>query len=224
MNTRPPNGSRRLARAVLAAALLLPGASLPVDELPSPDAMALGARVVPRALVEGFRAGLEDETFQRVVGGRIPAADQPALRLRAHAAMGPLLDEAFPPELMAGLGAQFLAAHYAPEELRSLRAREESPLGKKLRQFDATAAEIIADSPEARVRAREALARELFTPAEQRDIEAFAASPLGKKGLALAPDLAAFFVDAIDRRYRSLRGELDPGLEGAVRSVLPGTW
>ncbi len=88
-------------------------------DLPSPDAMALGGRVVPRALLAGFRRGMEEEQLERIAATR-PALTEPE-RQRALAAMSPLLDEAFPPELLAGIGAQFLSSHYDAAELRELR-------------------------------------------------------------------------------------------------------
>jgi hypothetical protein len=182
--------------------------------------MALGARVVPAALVQGYRTGIEDGVLDRV-SGAVPGTERPAFVARVRAALAPLLDEAFPPELLAGLGAQFLASHYAPDELRELRAREESALVRKLRAFERRAAEIVADSPESGDRAREALARETFSAAERRELEALEASPLGAKSLALAPDLAAYFVDALDRQYRSIKVELDPRLRRAAEATLP---
>lgn len=218
-----PSGCARIAlRALgvcaLAAALL--GSPARADDLPSPDAMALGALVVPGALVQGYRAGIEESVLERV-SGAVPAADRPAFLVRARAALAPLLDEAFPPELLAGLGAQFLGTRYAPEELRALRAREESALGRKLRDFERRAAEIVVDSPASRDRAREALARETFSATERRELEGLEASGLGAKGLALAPDLAAYFVDALDRHYRSIEPELGPRLRRVAEAALP---
>lgn len=215
----PSRPTPALRIAALALALLATPAR--GDDLPSPDAMALGARAVPAELVQGYRAGIEEDVLDRVIGARLPEAERAPAHARARAALAPLLDEAFPPELLAGLGAQFLAAHYAPDELRALRAREESALGRKLREFERRAAEIVADSPTSHARAREALARESFSPAELRALEAFEASPLGAKGLALAPELATFFVDALDRRYRAIRQELDPRLRRAAEAALP---
>jgi hypothetical protein len=214
----PSRSTPSLRIAALALALLASPAR--ANDLPSPDAMALGARVVPAALVQGYRAGIEEDVLDRVIAARLPEAERAPARARARAALAPLLDEAFPPELLAGLGAQFLAAHYAPDELRALRARE-SALGRKLRDFERRAAEIVADSPASHARAREALARETFTAAEQRALETFEASPLGAKGLALAPELATFFVDALDRRYRDIRQELDPRLRRAAEAAVP---
>jgi hypothetical protein len=191
------------------------------DDLPSPDAMALGQRVVPRALLDGFRSGIEDQVLDQLLGPTLPSAEQPPLRTRARAAMAPLLDEAFPPEVLVGMGAQFLARHYTADELHTLRAREESPLGRKLRAFEESAAAIMAPALSERDQARDQLARRTFTDAERKDLESFAASPLGRKGLALAPDLVAYFVDRLDRRYASIRSDLDPRLRRAVEAVLP---
>jgi hypothetical protein len=200
------------------AAALLAIAGTRADDLPSPDAMWLGQRIVPHAIVDGYRDALGEEVLQKAVAGRVAGADLPPLRARARAAMAPLLDEAFPPELLAGFAAQFLARHYTADELRTLRAREESPLGRKLRDFTRSAAE--AATPSGKEGAREALARRTFTDGEQKELEAFAASPLGKKGLALAPDLAGFFVDQLDRRYASLRPDLEPRLQNVAEAVL----
>jgi hypothetical protein len=220
--TLPLDGTtlRPLRAAAFALALLLASAARAGDDLPSPDAMALGVRMVPAAIVQGYRAGIEDDVLERVLGARVPAGEQPAVRARARKAMAPLLDEAFPPELLAGLGAQFLAAHYPADELRTLRARDESPLGRKLRDFEDRTADIVADSPASLARARDALARATFSAAEQRDLDAFERTPLARKGLGLAPQLAAFFVDALDQRWRSVRPELEPRLRAAVEGVL----
>ncbi len=205
--------------AIAVAATVLIGLAARADDLPSPDAMWLGQRIVPRTLVQGFRDGVEQEAVNRVLAARVAAVDQPPLRARAHAAIAPLLDEAFPPELLAGLAAQFLARHYTAEELQALRAREESPLGRKLRDFDRSTAELAAATPAAREESREALARRTFADSERKELEAFAASPLGRKGQALAPDLAGFFVDQLERRYAALRPDLEPRLENVVEAV-----
>lgn len=202
----------------LAAAALM-GFAARAEDLPSPDAMWLGQRIVPRSLLQGFREGLEQQVLDAALGTRVAAAEQPPLRARAIAAMAPLLDEAFPPEVLAGFAAQFLARHYTAEELRALRAREESPLGKKLRDFDERSARLPAATPGAREEAREALARRAFTEADRRELDAFAASPLGRKGQALAPDLAGFFIDQLERRYASLRPDLEPRLQSLVEAV-----
>lgn len=202
----------------LAAVALIGGAGR-ADDLPSPDAMWLGQRIVPRALVQGFREGIEKDALDRALGARVAASEQPPLRARARVAMAPLLDEAFPAELLSGLGAQFLARHYTAGELRELRAREESPLGRKLRAFDRSAEELVAATPTAKEEAREALARRTFSDADRKDLEAFAASPLGRKGQALALDLAGFFVGELERRYASLRPELEPKLLNVVEAV-----
>jgi hypothetical protein len=195
-----------MIHALLPMSLLLAAlAGDPGADVPSPDAMWLGARIVPAALVEGFRRGIEDA----VIGGK-PGAEA------ARAAMAPLLDEAFPPELLAGAGASFLAARYTADELRALRDREESPLGRKLRSFEQRAAQLKGETAEEREKARDALSRKMFTAAERADIEAFAATPLGKKSLALAPDLAAHFVDQLDRRWTSVRASLEPRLRAAA--------
>ncbi len=206
-------------RQLSALAVALVGLAAGAQDLPSPDAMWLGQRLVPRTLVQGFREGVEKDAMDRVLGGRVAEADQPPLRARARTAMAPLLDEAFPPELLAGLAAQFLDRHYTADELRALRAQEESPLGRKLRDFDRSAAELSAATPAARDEARDALARRTFTDPERKELEAFAASPLGRKGQALAPDLAGFFVDQLERRYASLRPDLEPRLQNVVEAV-----
>lgn len=179
-------------------------------DVPSPDAMWLGARVVPAALVEGFRRGIEDS----VLAGK-PAADAP----RARAALAPLLDEAFPPEFLAGVGATFLAAQYTPDEIVALRQREEAPLGHKLREFEQSAARVEGETADERERARDRLSRRMFTAAERADIDAFAASPLGKKSLAQAPELAAHFMDQLDRRWASVRATLEPRLRAAAAAA-----
>ncbi len=211
-----PSSPKRLCALVAAALIALAAGA---EDLPSPDAMWLGQRIVPRSLLQGFREGLEQQVLDRALGTRVAAADQPPLRARAIAAMAPLLDEAFPPEVLAGLAAQFLARHYTDDELRALRAREESPLGRKLRDFDQRSAGLPAASPAAREAAREALARRTFTEADRRELDAFAASPLGRKGQALAPDLAGYFVDQLERRYASLRPDLEPRLQNLVEAV-----
>ena len=203
---------------VFAAAALI-GLAPRAEDLPSPDAMWLGQRIVPRSLCQGFWEGLEQQVLDKGLGASVAAVDQPPLRARALAAMAPLLDEAFPPELVAGLAAQFLARHYTAEELRALRAQEESPLGRKLRGFDEASGRVVEATPAAREDAREALARRTFSEAERRQLEAFAASPLGRKGQALAPDLAGFFVDQLERRYASLRPDLEPRLLNLVEAV-----
>ncbi len=202
----------RVAVALLTSlgwALAHPGAR--AEDLPSPDAMWVGGRIVPRTIVEGFRGGIVDATLDAALAGRTPA-DRAALRARAAAGMKPVLDEAFPPELLAGLGASFVSARYTAEEIRALRAREESPLGQKLRAFEKAALEVKGDTPEERDRAREALSRRTFSAAERAELEAFAATPLGKKGIALAPDLVAFFVDQLDRRWAAVRTGYEPQL------------
>ncbi len=202
------------------AAAVLAGLTVRVDDLPPPDAMWLGQRIVPRALVQGFRQAIEEDVLNRVLGTRVPAVDQPPLRARARAAMAPLLDEAFAPELLSGLGAEFLARHYTAAELRALRAREDSPLGSRLREFDQAADAIVAATPAAKDEAREALSRRWFTDAERKDLETFAHSPLGRKGQDLALDLAGFFVDQLERRYASVKGELEPRLVNVAEAVL----
>ncbi len=182
--------------------------------------MWLGQRIVPRALVQGFRGGVSADVLDRVLGARISAAEQPPIRARALRAMEPILDEAFPPELLAGIAAQFLARNYTADELVALRAREESAIGRKLREFDRSAAAGPARSGAASDEAREALALRMFTDAERREIEAFAATPLGHKGLALAPDLVGFFVGELERRYASVRAHIEPRLADVVEAAL----
>jgi hypothetical protein len=190
------------------------------DDLPSPDAMWLGQRIVPRAAVDGFRDAVAKDVLDKVLGGRVAAVDQPTLRARARTAMSPLLDEAFPPELLAGFAAQFLAAHYSADELRALRAREESPLGEKLRAFERSAADLAPATPGTRDDARDALARRTFTESERKELEAFADGPLGRKGSALAPDLLGTFVDRLERRYAAVRPDIEPRLRNVVEAVL----
>lgn len=200
-----------LAVFTAAAAVAAFGGPARAEELPSPDAMWLGGRVVPRGLVDGFRGAIVDATLDAALAGK-PPADRAALRARALKAMAPALDEAFPPEVLAGFGASFLARHYTADEIQALRAREESALGEKLRAFERRAAEVKGDTQEERERARDALSRRTFTGAERAEIEAFATSPLGQKGLALAPDLAGYFVDQLDRRWAAVRGAVEPRL------------
>ncbi len=195
---------------LLSAGLLLPALVL-AEDLPSPDAMALGAQVVPRALVDGLRKGLEDETLSRLPGG----APQDGGR-EARARLAPILDEVFPPELLAGIGATFLARHYTVEELRALRAFEDSPLGAKLRTFRRSAAETKGTTPEERDKAGDALFRQTFSAAERTQLDAFAASPLGKKSGELAPELAAFFMEQLERRWASSRAQFEPRLRAAA--------
>ena len=213
--------SRSPWKILLFASVASIGAAGWADELPSPDAMWLGQRMVPRALVQGFRDGIQEDLLNRVLGTRVAAVDQPALRVRARAAMAPLLDQAFPPEVLSGLGAQFLARHYSADELRALRVREESPLGQKLRDFDQMSDQLAAPTPAARDEAREALARRTFDEAERKDLLAFAASPLGRKGQSLALDLAGFFVEQLERRWASLQPGLEPRLRSVAEAVLP---
>jgi len=194
------------------AALL--GATARADDLPSPDAMWLAARIVPRALVDGFRAGIARETIERAAPSAGTAS--PGARARAGAALAPLLDEAFPEEFLAGAAAQFLARSYTADELHALRAREDSPLGKKLRDFYGRAATLPSDDPSR----REQLARATFTAAELREIDEFTASPLGRKGDELALALAGFFLDQLERRWAEVRRDLEPRLEGAARRGL----
>jgi len=199
----------------LAAALL--GAPGRADDLPSPDAMWLAARIVPRALVDGFRAGIARETIDRAGPGAGTAS--PGARARAAEALAPLLDEAFPEEFLAGAAAQFLARSYTADELRALRAREDSPLGRKLRDFYGRAAALPSDDP-AR---RERLARTTFTAAERREIDDFTSSPLGRKGDELAMALAGYFLEQMERRWAEVRRELEPRLAGAARMGLAGS-
>ncbi len=210
-----PSFPRKLI-AFTAVALIGAGGD---DALPSPDAMWLGQRIVPRELVQGFREGVLDSVLDKALGSRVAAVDRPALRARARAATAMLLEEAFPQELLAGMGAQFLARNYTAEELKALRAREESPLGRKLRAFEQSAAEIVAATPAAKEEARGALARRTFSEAERKELETFAASPLGRKGLALAPELVGYFVDQLERRYASLKPDLEPRLQNTVEAV-----
>ncbi len=202
----------------VAAALL--GTSSRADDLPSPDAMWLGARIVPRSLVDGFRDGIARDALKSAAGRGSDESSEPVPRPRAAAALAPALDEAFPEELLAGLAAQFLARHYSAEELRALRAHEESPLGRKLRDFYRRAGSIVAADPAARDRARDELARATFTDAERKDIDAFAASPLAKKGDELAMVLAGFFLEQLDRRWAAVRPEIEPRLRAAARAAL----
>jgi len=183
--------------------------------------MWLGERIVPWALVEGYRAGLEENAFEKATAGRFADSDLPTLRAHANEAMRPVLDEAFPMELLAGISAQFLSHHYSAEELRALRAHEESPLGQKLRAFEQRAAALPGPTPEARAKAREALARQTFSTGEQKDLEAFANSPLGRKGVALSPELAAFYVNQLERHRTSIQRDLDERLRRSVEAVLP---
>jgi hypothetical protein len=212
----------RLLPHALVAALALGGGEARADDLPSPDAVALGQRAVPRTIVDGFREGVAGEAIDRVLGVRAGAADAAALRARARAALEPLLDEAFPPELLAGLAAQFLARSYTAEELRTLRDREEAPLGRKLQELDARAAQLPAADPAARDREREALARRAFTARERAELEAFAASPLGRKVERVGPELARHFLDQLDRRWAEVRGHLEPRLRRAAEEALGG--
>jgi hypothetical protein len=213
---RRPRWLHLLAGAILAAATAWPGAGA---ELPSPDAMWLGQRIVPQAIVDGYRAGLERNAIERVVGAGVAAVDQPALTARGHARMAPVLDEAFPPELLAGAAAEFLAGHYTAAELRDLRAREDSPLGRKLRDFSRQAVTLPAQDPAARDRAREALARATFTAPERKELDELAASPLGRKGEELALPLAGFFLERLERRWAEVRAELEPRLLAAARAA-----
>jgi hypothetical protein len=201
-----------------AAALL--GASSRADDLPSPDAMWLGARIVPRSLVDGFRDGIVRDALKDAAGRGSDESSEPAPRARAAAILAPALDEAFPEELLAGLAAQFLGRHYSADELRALRAHEESPLGRKLRDFYRRAGSVVAADPAARDRARDELARATFTEAERKDIDAFAASPLAKKGDALALTLAGFFLEQLDRRWAEVRPAIEPRLRAAAKAAL----
>lgn len=214
-----PGRSGLIALAVI---LLAPGPHRAepgggAGDLPSPDAMRLGAEIAPAVVVGGFRDAIVDAALDAALGGRA-AADRAALRARARVAMGPLLDDAFPPELLAGLGAAFLSRRYTAEELAQLRARVESPLGQRLRALERSAVE--GDTPEERERARAALYGRTFSRAEQEEIAAFEASPLGRKGLALAPDLAAAFLDGLDRRWVEVHERCQPRLRRAAEDLL----
>jgi hypothetical protein len=211
-----------LPHALVAVALALGGGPARPDDLPSPDAVALGQRAVPRSIVDGFREGVAGEVLDRATGARAGAADAAPLRARARAALEPLLDEAFPPDLLAGLAAQFLARSYTAGELRALRDREEAPLGRKLRDLDARAAQLPAADPAARDREREALARKAFTRQERAELEAFAASPLGRKVEKVGPELARHFLDQLDRRWAEVRAQLEPRLRRAAAEALDG--
>ncbi len=211
-----------LVQLLAAAALALLGAAARPEDLPSPDAVALGLRAVPRSIVEGFRGGVAGEALDQAMGGRAGAAGAAPLRARARAALEPLLDEAFPPELLAGLAAQFLARSYTAEELRTLRDREEAPLGRKLRDLEARVARQAAADPAARERELEALARQAFTARERAELEAFAASPLGRKVERVGPELARHFLDQLDRRWAEVRGQLEPRLRRAAEEALVG--
>lgn len=201
-----------------ASALLFSGAR--AEELPSPDAMWLGERIVPIDLVAGVKDTVERSVVDQVLGTRVSTAEQPLLRSRAHAPLAPLIAEAFPPEYLSGLGARFLALHYTEAELKELRAREEAPLGKKVRAFERSVAEMVVTSAEAREEARAALARKTFTGAERKELEALAASPLGKKSGALAPELVAFFVDELDRHWTAVRATIEPRMRNTVEAVV----
>jgi hypothetical protein len=208
---------RSLAIFVAAACLASPARA---DDLPSPDAMWLGARAVPAALVAGVEDTVEKSIVDQVMGGRVAAADRPVLRARAHAALAPLLAEAFSPEYLAGLGARFLANHYTAGELRELRAREEAPLGQKLRAFERSAAELVVANPEEREAARAALASKTFSDSERKELEAYSTSPLGKKSSALAPDLVGFLVDELDRHWATVRPGIEPRMRNTVEAVI----
>jgi hypothetical protein len=213
--------TRRAPAAGLVVLALL-GAASPAhgDDLPCPDAAWLGQRVVPHDVVEGYLAALVDEVILRVAEGQVQAADLPAFRARALAALEPLLDEAFPPEMLSGVAAQFLDRHYGVDELQALRAREESPLGRKLRAFEEQAAGIRGQTPAARDESRDALARRTFTGAERRELEAFGSSPLGRKWMGLAPELVGYFLDQLERHLAAIRRDLEPRMRGAVRRLL----
>jgi hypothetical protein len=168
--------------------------------------------------VDGFRDGIARDALKGATGR---GSEEPSeLVSRARAALAPVLEEAFPEELMAGLAAQFLARHYSAEELRTLRAHEESPLGRELRDFYRRAGSVVAADPAARDRARDELARATFTEAERKDIDAFAASPLAKKGDELALTLAGFFLEQLDRRWAEVRPALEPRLRAAAKAAL----
>lgn len=191
--------------------LLLPALAL-ADDLPSPDAMALGGRVVPVELVDGLRKGIEDEALARLPGG--PPQDAAARQARAR--LAPILDEVFPPELLAGMGATFLARHYTAEELQALRALEDSPLGAKLRHLRQGPSEPKGSTPDERDKARDARLRKALSQADRAQLDAFAASPLGKKSAALAPDLAAHFMEQLERRWAAVRADVEPRLRAAL--------
>jgi hypothetical protein len=214
------NARRTRAAGLVALALLATATPVQGDDLPCPDAAWLGQRVVPHDVVEGYLAALEDDVVGRVAEGRVPAANLPAFRARARAALKPLLDEAFPPELLSGVAAQFLDRHYEADELRVLRTREESPLGRKLRAFEQQATEIRGQTPGARDETRDALARRTFTSAERRELEAFGASPLGRKWMGLAPALVGHFLDQLERHLTAIRHDLEPRMRGAVGRLL----
>jgi len=190
------------------------------DELPSPAAMALGQRLVPDDLVRGFEDGVAAEVLDAVVAGRVPAVRAPAVRARARAAMAPALAEAFPPELLAGLCAEFVARRYRPEEIRALAAWESSPLAQKLRAFDGQARAVVAADPDAAKRAREELARRTFTEGERNAVATFAASPLAEKGRALAPELTGHLLAQLEARHGEVRAALRPKLVSAAEAVL----
>ncbi len=201
-----------ILRALTLLLAVVPAPHLVVaEDLPSPDAMALGPHVVPVDLVDGLRRGIEDEALARLPGG---APQDVAAQARAR--LAPILDEAFPPELLAGIGATFLARHYTADELRALRAFEDSPLGAKLRSLHQAAPAAKGVTPEKRDEARDAQLRKALTPADRTQLDEFAASPLGKKSAALAPDLAAFFMEQLERRWSSVRAEVEPRLRAAA--------
>lgn len=200
-------------------AVLLLWARAGADELPSPDAVALGERVLPRTLIEGFREGVAREVLDATLGPRGGTAEEPLRRARARAALTPLLQEAFPPEFLAGVAAQLLARRYSAEELRALRAREDSPLGRKVRDLENRSQRAPDTDADAHHSKGEAPSPPTFSAAERKELETFAASPLGRKVEEVGPELAHHFLEALDQRWAQARGELEPQMRKAAEAA-----
>lgn len=188
-----------LARLVIVLLVAsLPGAR--ADDLPTPDAMVLGRLLLPRDALAGFLDGLAQDSMDRVMAGRVPATRAPALRTRCRQAMEPALQEAFPPEVLAGLMAQSLTRHLSPEELHALRAWQES-------------------APSARG-AIEGKPGQKGTAAEEAALERSGAAAPARKLQASAPAILGDFLDRVDRRLAEVRPALRVRLDSVAEAVL----
>ena len=159
--------------------------------------MALGERVLPRALIEGFEEGVAREAMDATLGPKSGTAEEPARRSRARAALTPLLQEAFSPEFLAGVAAQRLARRYSAEELRALRAREDSPLGRKVRDSENRSKRVPTPTRRSPLQGRGFLPPDLQRRRAKGAREVCRFSP-GRKVEEVGPELARHFLEALD--------------------------
>lgn len=201
-----------MTAAALALVALAAAGAAPA---PSPDARALAPLVVPRALVDGFVAGLAEETADRAAA-RVPRAREEAVRRDARAAAREVAGRALAEPVLVEFAAGLLARHHAAEELAALLAWHRSELGRRLAAFRAEVAQLEARpgaAPAELARERDALAARTFTAEDERRLAEFAASPAGRRASQLAPELTAAWLDFLDERVRAERPALEARLE-----------